>query len=91
MSPFEIIMLVCFGAAWPFSIYRSWVSRSTSGKSILFLIVVMVGYVAGIFHKLLFHYDMVIFLYGLNFIMVAIDAGLYFRNKQLENNDPECK
>lgn len=91
MSPFEIVMLVCFGAAWPFSIYRSWASRSTSGKSILFLIVVMVGYVAGILHKLYFHYDMVIFLYALNLIMVAIDAGLFFRNKRLESNDTGCK
>ena len=43
MSIFEIIMLVCFGAAWPFSIYRSYKSRENSGKSIAFLIVVFIG------------------------------------------------
>lgn len=31
MSIFEVIMLICFGAAWPFSIYKSYTSTSTSG------------------------------------------------------------
>ena len=44
-------MLICFGAAWPFSIYKSLKSKSTAGKSLIFLIVVEVGYIAGIIHK----------------------------------------
>jgi len=51
MSAFEVLMLVCFGAAWPASIYRSYVSRTTAGKSIVFLVVVFAGYLAGITHK----------------------------------------
>jgi len=39
MSMFEIIMLVCFGAAWPFSIYKSYTSRSNAGKSIFFYLL----------------------------------------------------
>ncbi len=81
MSYFEIVMLICFGAAWPFSIYRSWVSRSTRGKSLLFMLIVMCGYVAGMLHKAVFNYDLVIFLYGLNFLMVSVDVFLYFRNR----------
>ncbi|MBN2781490.1 MAG: hypothetical protein JXR21_05960 [Candidatus Marinimicrobia bacterium] len=81
MSYFEIVMLICFGAAWPFSIYRSWVSRSTKGKSLLFMLIVMCGYVAGMLHKVVFNYDLVIFLYGLNFLMVSVDVFLYFRNR----------
>lgn len=80
MSYFEIIMLICFGAAWPFSIYRSAISHSTKGKSLLFMIIVEVGYVAGMLHKLYFNYDLVIYLYALNFLMVAVDVALYFRN-----------
>jgi uncharacterized membrane protein YbjE (DUF340 family) len=80
MSHFEIIMLICFGSAWPFSIYRSWISRSTKGKSLLFMIIIMCGYCAGILHKLFFHYDNVIYLYILNLLMVAVDVSLYLRN-----------
>jgi len=83
MSPFEILMLLCFGAAWPFSIYRSYTSRKTEGKSVMFLLVLEIGYIAGIIHKLVYSFDGVIFLYGLNSIMVATDIFLYFRNKRL--------
>lgn len=84
MSYFEIIMLICFGAAWPFSIYRSWKSRSTKGKSLLFMLIVIVGYIAGILHKIYFHYDLVIYLYALNLVMVGVDVGFYIRNKIIE-------
>ena len=81
MSFFEIMMLVCFGAAWPFSIYRSATSRSTAGKSVAFLFVVFVGYLAGVLHKLLYRYDYVIFLYAFNGCKVLTDIVLYFRNR----------
>ena len=81
VSIFEIIMLVCFGAAWPVSIYKSWKTRQIAGKSLPFLLIILVGYAAGILHKLLFHFDLVIYLYALNAVMVSIDAGLYIRNR----------
>lgn len=83
MSPFEIIMLACFGAAWPVSIYKSYKSRKNTGKSLMFLIIVFIGYISGIIHKLFYNYDVVIFLYALNCIMVFTDMVLYFRNKRL--------
>lgn len=82
MSIFEVLMLVCFGAAWPFSIYKSLKSKSNNGKSIIFLLVVMTGYLSGILHKLFYSYDPVIFLYALNFIMVGTDAVLWYRNSK---------
>ena len=82
-SIFEIIMLVCFGLAWPFSIYRSYVSRSTKGKSLLFLVIVVCGYAAGILNKIFYSRDIVMVLYVINLLMVLIDIGLYFRNKSL--------
>ena len=80
MSIFEVIMLLCFGAAWPSSIYNSYISRTSKGKSIAFLIIVFVGYLAGIFHKVFFNLDWVVFLYGLNALMISVDILLYMRN-----------
>ena len=82
MSVFEIIMLVCFGSAWPFSIYRSWRSKSVAGKSILFLLVVLTGYLAGILHKVFFHLDRVLILYVVNFTLVFTDIMLYLRYRR---------
>lgn len=80
MSIFEIIMLVCFGAAWPFSIFKSYHSRSNGGKSFTFLTIVLIGYAAGITHKYLHNFDGVTYLYALNALMVMIDMGLFVRN-----------
>jgi hypothetical protein len=84
MSIFEIAMLICFGAAWPFSLYRSYRSRTNAGKSFFFLGVVFLGYVSGILHKIFFSPDPVIGLYILNGIMVGGDILLYFRNRRIE-------
>jgi len=83
MSVFEILMLVSFGAAWPVSIHKSITSKSTKGKSVIFLYVISFGYAMGIVHKILYHYDIVIFLYVLNLLMVLTDLVLYYRNKKL--------
>jgi len=87
-SIYEVIMLICFGAAWPFSIAKSWRSRSSKGKSVFFLFVILIGYVAGILHKVTGSTDRVLILYVLNALMVAIDIALYFRNLRYseENN-----
>lgn len=84
MSIFEIGMLVCFGAAWPLNIYKSFKSRTAAGKSILFQWAILLGYISGITHKLLYSRDLVLYLYILNFAMVAVDTVLYFRNRQLD-------
>ena len=83
LSPLEILMLLCFGAAWPFSIYRSIKSRSVEGKSLFFLLVVLVGYLAGVLHKILYRFDNVVYLYALNGCMVLADIALYLRNRRL--------
>jgi hypothetical protein len=84
MSVFEVIMLVCFGAAWPFSIYKSYRSRSNSGKSVTFLFIILIGYISGLLHKVLFNFDLVIILYGINAVMVSVDILLYFRNRRYD-------
>ncbi len=79
-SIFEVVMLVCFGAAWPVSICKSYQSRTTAGKSVVFLVIVEIGYIAGICFKLTGTLDCVIALYALNALMVLADIGLYRRN-----------
>jgi hypothetical protein len=73
---FEIIMLLCFGLAWPFSIYRTLKTKSSKAKSMFFLCIVLVGYGSGILFKIYGRMDEVIFLYILNSFMVFIDMML---------------
>ena len=83
----ETIMLICFGAAWPFSIAKSWKAKTAQGKSIGFLLVILVGYVAGIAKVILSDGGLGGFLlipYAINFAMVAFDVCLYFRNARYD-------
>ncbi len=84
MSIFEIIMLVCFGAAWPASIYKSYVSRTARGKSVFFLYIILTGYIAGTLHKIYYNMDPVIWLYILNGLLIMTDIALYYRNLMLD-------
>ena len=84
MSIFEIGMLACFGAAWPMNILKSYRSRTAAGRSITFQWAIIIGYVCGITHKILYSNDIVLYLYIINLIMVSIDTALYFRNKKLD-------
>jgi len=83
---FETIMLLCFGLAWPFSIYRLWKTKTSAGKSMFFLCIVLLGYMSGILFKIYGVLDEVIFLYVLNSILVSIDLALtmkYRKNYEL--------
>jgi hypothetical protein len=86
MSIFEVIMLICFGAAWPSSLYKSYTSRTSKGKSIFFLSVVFLGYISGTLHKVFYNMDWVIYLYAANGAMVFVDMLLYFRNTALDRH-----
>jgi hypothetical protein len=79
---FESIMLICFGSAWPFSIYKTWTSKSASGKSLSFITIIFIGYVSGIVFEVLGEFNDVIYLYILNFIMVLTDIVLTLRYRQ---------
>lgn len=84
MNVFEIIMMICFGSSWPFSIYKSYTSRSTQGKSVVFLYIVSAGYAAGILHKIFNDYDFVIIFYIINLLLVITDIILFYRNLWIE-------
>jgi len=69
-------MLLCFGIAWPFSIYRLWKTKVSKGKSTYFLGILLFGYLSGIIHKVLNCHDYVIVLYIMNAVLVSIDLAL---------------
>lgn len=78
MSIFEAIMLVMFGAAWPVNISKSLRTKSSKGKSPVFLILIEIGYISGMINKFLYSRDIVLVLYMINFLMVLTDLVLYY-------------
>ncbi len=88
----EVIMIVSFGASWPLNVIKSYRARTTKGKSLAFLLLILFGYVAGITSKFMNDAYMaeigqkwyVLFFYCLNFIMVSIDLMMYIRNYKLD-------
>ena len=89
---FEIIMILSFGASWPMNVIKSYIARSTKGKSISFLCLIFFGYVAGIISKFTNEAYMasfsskwyVLVFYFINLLMVSADICLYVRNKKLD-------
>ncbi|MBP3591493.1 MAG: hypothetical protein J6K14_03340 [Clostridia bacterium] len=88
----EIIMIVSFGASWPLNVMKSYKARTTKGKSLPFLLLILFGYIAGIASKFVNEAYManigqkwyVLFFYFLNFIMVSADLVMYIRNYRLD-------
>ena len=93
----EIVMIVSFGASWPVNVWKSYRARSTKGKSLLFLLLIFFGYIAGITSKLVNDAYMaqigqkwyVLFFYVLNFLMVGLDLVMYARNYKLDRKREE--
>ena len=84
---YETAMIICFGISWPLSIVRSYRSRSTKGKSLLFMCFIEFGYVCGLISKFITKdFNLAFIFYWPNLIMVATDICLYFRNKQIEKS-----
>ena len=84
MSIYEVIMLICFGASWPFAVHKTYKTKSVKGKSVLFLSLIFLGYISGIIHKCIYKPDAVILLYILNLILVGADLTLWFKYRHNE-------
>ena len=82
---FEVLMLVCFGISWPFNISKSWKSRTAKGKSLVFELCIVVGYLCGIVGKFVSgNVTYVVAVYVLDVTMVCIDIILTLRNMALD-------
>ena len=86
----EATMLILFGISWPFNLAKSIRTKSTKGKSLLFLVLIDLGYIAGITSKFfsttfVWETDWWVFaIYVINFLFVSADLIMYFVNKSKE-------
>lgn len=88
----EIIMILSFGASWPMNVIKSYKVRTAKGKSVAFLCLIIIGYIAGIASKFANEAYMAAFaekwyvlvFYFINITLVSVDLGLYFRNRRLD-------
>ena len=82
---FEAMMVVSFGISWPVSIAKSIKSRTAKGKSLIFILFILLGYGFGIVSKLAAGKITYVFVfYVINFVMVTFDVFLYIRNSRLD-------
>ena len=72
MSIFEAGMLICFGASWPFAVRKTFKTKSVKGKSKLFLILIILGYIFGMINKIQNSVDIVFWLYVINLLLVSL-------------------
>lgn len=84
MSIFEAGMLICFGASWPFAVIKTYKTKNVKGKSVLFLSLIILGYICGIINKIQNSVDIVFWLYVINLLLVGTDYLFYFiyRNRE---------
>ena len=88
----EIIMIVSFGISWPMNVVKSIKARTTKGKSLAFLLLILFGYICGIISKFVNESYMasfsekwyVVVFYIINFCMVSMDLCVYIRNYKLD-------
>ena len=82
---FEVLMIVCFGVSWPFNIAKSWKAKTARGKSLLFEVCILVGYICGIAGKFITgNVTYVLVAYVINVVMVTIDILLTLRNMAMD-------
>ena len=81
----EIAMLCLFGCSWPFNTAKAIRAKTAKGKSIGFELLVLTGYLIGLFGKL-YAYKQTgtlaysVWFYIADILMVSIDLVLYFVN-----------
>ena len=92
---FEIVMVLCFGASWPFNIVRAYKARTAKGTSLQFTLLIGLGYVGGILSKIFASIHagagywnalkiLAFVFYFINLSMIITAILIYFRNKKLD-------
>ncbi len=81
----EIAMLCLFGCSWPFNIAKALRTKTAKGKSVVFEVLVIVGYLIGLFGKLYAYRQTGTLAYSVWFyiadiLMVSVDLVLYCVN-----------
>ncbi len=92
---FEIVMVLCFGASWPFNIIRAYKARTAKGTSLQFTLLIGIGYIGGILCKIFSACEkgasywtwltvLAFVFYFINLSMIITALVIYFRNKKLD-------
>lgn len=87
MSICEIGMLICFAASWPAAIWKTYRCKNPAGKSVLFAVLVIIGYACGSLHKVFYRPDGVFWLYIFNALLVTTDLALVLYYRYLRRAD----
>ncbi|MBQ8382733.1 MAG: hypothetical protein IJX47_05960 [Clostridia bacterium] len=84
-SLFETVMLVCFGLSWPINVIKAYKAQTAKSTSLPFILLITLGYVAGITAKLVNHQlNYVLAVYLINLVIVLLNIAVYFRNVALD-------
>ena len=74
----EFMMLALFGVSWPFAIAKTYRAKRVDGKSPLFEVIVIAGYLCGIASHVVSGVGMwVIGIYAVDILLVSTDLALY--------------
>ncbi len=80
----EFFMLFAFGFSWPFAIARTYKSghsgKGVAGKSPMFMVIVLLGYVGGVCARLLDNNpanNWLSIVYVIDMLLVSTDLTLY--------------
>lgn len=78
----EAVMLICFGISWPVSLVRNLRARTARSMSLGFIVLIIVGYIAGIAAKVISgNYSYVLLVYVFNLVAVLFNLAVYFINR----------
>ncbi len=81
----ETIMLICFGLSWPINLVKSLRAKTAASTSLKFLILIDLGYVAGIAAKFAAHkINYVLAVYFINLLFVTVNIIVYFINRKID-------
>lgn len=81
----EAAMLICFGLSWPLNAYKNFKAGTAAGTSWQFILLITLGYVAGITAKFVGNtINWVLVVYFLNLICIGVNWAVYFRNRRLD-------
>ena len=78
-SLLEFAMLFAFGFSWPFAILKTYRAKRVDGKSPIFMIIVIIGYLCGILAHVVEGTKLwLCFIYVIDILLVSTDLSLYF-------------
>ena len=84
-SILETVMLVCFGFSWPLNVVKAYKAKTAKGTSLPFIVLIIMGYVAGITAKVISgQVNYVLIAYLINLAIVSVNVVVYFRNVSLD-------